>query len=799
MSVMARRLGRGGHLDQPGSIVDGDCRSGNQRPQHLRRPAVRAAFGAWAVCAVLVISTAGAAPVITGNIDLSTIPDPAGLPCLTFQGASPAGKATAPPPVSPEQAEMQAQLAEMQADLADLAPGSAEYQQMKGLLDMAKQALGASAPRAAAPAGKAIAFRKLSAKQAVGNLYTSLAYEVSPVAWQKFLNAGALADPNKARATATVAVIRGKPLAAVAAYLKVLEKRPNDPDALYNLGALAAFLNAPNEALALLAASEAKGGPTGTFYPPKAQLLSTRGYALMQVGQSAEAAKVLRAAVQLAPNLVEAHRNLAAALGNQGQCAQAKQSLARAYRRNPAAPTKAPPPSTPQVVDGTPADARPQNTRPLNETPVLARDVLDFSRGKVGKWPYFPVQVEPDEEARLDRMIAEYEVWTEQFSALEADYRRWHDGVFDSSNYIIGLALSGSLSQPRSFLLWDAVRQYHFFPRPQNSAAEQLQAAAQTRYFRGEVDANLNLKRKVENSLDISNEAKKSCAKAKDISFCYKQAEYQDMTRRCQAVTTWNNLWRGSIASLEQPTRADVAEMDRYFTTVMSYTSETRLLAYQRAGLKIFRKQKMMIVPMAISEHLGDLSRNAGPCVFIKRNPPPSPNEALGAYSDPDDDPCRPRATAKAKAFFFEVSFNCEKVAFEIGVEVPFLDVGIFVNVEEKFSAGRQTPPNAKDRFLTGQGIVNPERIPQFGDPGQGQITTFGAGAGVKAGVSVAGSGVEGKAGFYVTGDGKGNLGDVGARVESSETVGVEVGDIGVGVEFEGPGASVSFLPSVGD
>lgn len=743
---------------------------------------------------------AGAAPVITGNIDLSPIPDPAGLPCLTFRGA---GAPAMAPPVSPELAGAQAQLAEMQGDLETMTPSSAEYQQLKGMLDMARRAFGTAAPRPAPPTGKPTPYRTLSAKQAIGNLYTSLAYEVSPAAWQAFLNAGALADPNKARAAATVAVVRGKPLAALAAYLKVLEKRPNDPDALYNLGALAAFLNAPNEALALLAASEARGGPTGKFYPARAQLLSTRGYALLQLGQSAEAGKVLRAALHLAPNLVEAQRNLAAAQGNQGQCAQARQSLARAYRRNPAAPTKAPPPEAPLVVDGTPAGARPQNTRPPNETPVLARDVLDFGRGKVGKWPHFPVQVEPDEEARLDRMIAEYQAWTDQFGLTEADYQRWHDSVLDSSNYLIGLGAARSLSQPRSFLLWDAVRQYFFYPRPQNRATAQLQAAAQRRYFQGEVDASLNLSRKLENSTVIRAEAETPCARAKDSLYCYKQAEYQDMTRRCQAVTTWNALWRGSIASLEKPTRADVAEIDRYFTTVLSYTSEPRLLAYQRAALKVWRKQKMVMVPSAIREHLDALRSNRAPCLFLKRNPPPAPTGALEAYSDAADTPCQPKATGKAKALIFEVSFNCEKVAFEVGVEVPFLDVGVFVNVEEKFSAGHRTPPGPKDRFLTGQGIVNPERIPQFGDPGQGQISTFGAGAGVKAGIGVSGSGVESKAGFYVTGDGKGTLGDVGARVESSATVGAEVdvgiGEIGVGVEFEGPGASVSFLPSVGN
>lgn len=144
---------------------------------------------------------------------------------------------------------------------------------------------------------------------------------------------------------------------------------------------------------------------------------------------------------------------------------------------------------------------------------------------------------------------------------------------------------------------------------------------------------------------------------------------------------------------------------------------------------------------------------------------------------------------------------NCEKVGFELSAEIPFLDVGVYVNVEEKFSAGKQKPPSSRDKFLTGQGIVNPERILMFGETGKSTVSTFGGGVGVKVGTGALGSGVEGKAGFYVQGDGQGNVGDVGAKVESAATLGGEVdvgiGEIGVGVEFEGPGASVSFVPSV--
>lgn len=763
-----------------------------------------------ALSAFLVAGTVGAATTITGNMDLMPVPAAQNLPCLTFGGlpggAAPSSNAPSAPG-SPEMAEMQKQLAEMQAELQKMTPGSAEYNQMKQALDMAKSAMGAvGTPRPGAPTGKATAYKELNVKQALANLYKSLAYEVSPKAWQSFQQASALNDPNKARAAATVAVVRGKPLAAVAAYLKVLEKNPKDADALYNLGALAAFLSAPNEALALLAAAEANGGPKGGFYPAKAQLQSTRGYALMQVGKSTDAEKALREAVKLAPNLVEANRNLAAALGNQGKCAESKKILAAAFRRDARAPTKNPAPDqvpAPTTPQGVPSPVPPAQANKQQETIVLVRDTLDFTRGKVGKWPYFPEQVEPEEEAKLERMIAEYQGWVDRYSAQESDFQKNYDYTLDSSQYIINLARTHPLAHTRAFLLWEAVRQYYFYPRRDNLDAMQAQAKAQARYFQGEADSGQQLARKIKNSQDIRHGVEQGCSKASDVTYCMKKAEYDDMSRQCEAVKGWNNLWRGAISGLETPTRKDVAELDRWFTTAISYTSEPRLLRYQRNHLNLLRKMKMGIVPNAILKHLNDLRNHKDGCVYTAKNPPPTPSEALGAYEDAPDNPCQPKASGKAKALIFEVSFNCEKVAFEVGVEIPWLDIGVFANVEEKFSAAKQNPLTPKDKFLQGQGIVNPDRIPQFGETRGGQVSTFGGGAGVKVGVGALGNELESKSGFYVTGDGKGNLGDVGVKTETSATVGAEVdigiGEIGVGVEFEGPGASVSFMPSVGD
>lgn len=752
-----------------------------------------------------LLGSGAAAPVISGTVNLSPVPAEADLPCLTFTGAGPAAlPAARPAPVSADLAEAQQELAGLEAELKTLTPGSAEYTQMKGALDMARSALGTAAPSPTAAAGKSQVYRQLTAKQAVGNLYVSLAYRVSPKGWQNFLNAGGLADPGKARAAAAAAVVRGRPLAAVAAYLRVLEKRPKDADALYNLGALAAFLNAPNEALALLAASEANGGPTGSFYPARTQLLTTRGYALMGVGRSADAEKVLREAVKLAPLFSEANRNLAAALGNQKKCAEAKTALGRAFRRSDAA-VKA---ST-ATADSEGA-LSPQSGVPVQPIPGsapgeqirLVRDTLDFRRGTVGRWPYFPVAVEPEEKGKLERMIADYEAWTERNGVTEAMFQKNYDATFESSNYIVQLATSNSPSRARSYLLWESVRQLYFYPRPSYRAAA-VQQQAHTAYFQGELNSGEALGRKVQNSKDLRSEAEKSCKGAKDNLYCFKKAEYEDMTRQCLAVRTWNNLWRGSISSLETPTRAQVAELDRYFTTVLSYIAEPRLYRYPQAHYTLLRHQQMNWVPLAIAAHLNELRRLQDPCVYLANTPPPSPNEALGAYEELSVLPCQPSATYKAKALVFEASMNCEKVGFELSAEIPYLDVGVYINVEEKFSAGAQKPPTPKDTFLTSQGIVNPERIPKFGESGDSTVSTFGAGVGVKVGVGAAGNGLEGKAGFYVSGDGKGNLGDVGAKVESSATVGGEVdvgiGEIGVGVEFEGPGASVSFVPSVGD
>ncbi|THF87149.1 tetratricopeptide repeat protein [Deinococcus sp. KSM4-11] len=750
----------------------------------------------------LLLSTAASISVVHGNTDLNSIAAASSLPCLTFQGTGgslPTGAAPVPAAAATgDLAEAQTQLATLEQELQQMKPGSDEYVQLQGMLQQLKQALGAASAQLPPPiqAGKPTEAKALSVNQALGNLYTSLAYRVSPQAWKEFLTADALQDPAKAKVEALTAVARGRPLAAVATYLKVLEQHPKDADALYNLGSLAAFLNAPNEALALLGASEAAGGPSSTFYPAKAQVLTTRGYALMQLGNSSEAERVLNQAVSLAPELPEAQRNLAAALGNQGKCEASRKALVRGLRRNPTPPPSKPVKTTTSIPPTVPMPP-PQGTD--IETEVMARDFLDFSRGVVGKWPYFPVIAEPEEKAKLSRLTTAYNDWIHKNEPQLADAERLRDALFDASAYVISLASAPGqqINHRMAVALFAAVSQ--MYRDPVYAPLFQKQFEADTNYANTEEERLTRLKSKFSASQALLEKDLTACSTAKDQVFCQKKAKYDDMNRQCTDLKDWNHLWQGSISYLETTTRANVTELDRYLSTVSSYISEPRLLRFVQAHHQLMRKLWMGMVPDAINRHLSTLIVYQQPCLFVAGTPTPTPDETVGAYEPPADAGCQPTATLKAKALIFEVSGNCEKVGLEVSGELPWMDIGVFVSVEEQFSAGKQTPPTPKDKFLSSQGIIRPERIPQFGES-QGSLSTFGVSVGVKESLGVGGTEVETKQGFYLTSDGKGNLADVGVKLETSASVGAEVdlgvGEIGIGLEFEGPGTSLSFVPS---
>ncbi|MFC6667449.1 hypothetical protein ACFP9V_20295 [Deinococcus radiopugnans] len=71
----------------------------------------------------------------------------------------------------------------------------------------------------------------------------------------------------------------------------------------------------------------------------------------------------------------------------------------------------------------------------------------------------------------------------------------------------------------------------------------------------------------------------------------------------------------------------------------------------------------------------------------------------------------------------------------------------------------------------------------------------------MSSGTAVMGNGATAKDGLYLTVDSTGKVVDFGIKGETSTSVGAEFNlgavELGAGLEFEGPGSSVSFMPSV--
>ncbi|WP_019011316.1 tetratricopeptide repeat protein [Deinococcus aquatilis] len=740
----------------------------------------------------LLTSPAHASSTVRGLMDLQKPLSTEQLPCPVF----PKRPATGNVP-STSNPQLQQQLALLEKQLAQLPPQSEGYKQMKAALDAIKQ--GVKQEQAAQPTFKLLKYQKMSVVQALANLYVSLADHLSPEAWKAWVNNAELADRTKADKTAVVAVSKGQPLLAVAAYLKVLEQIPKDANALFNLGSLAASLGAPNEALALLDASQLQGGPRNTFYSPTAQLLTAKGYALMLVDRNKEAEQVLTQAVKLAPKLVEAQRNLAAALGNQGKCGAAKTAVARSKSRHTVPQKSAPPTTSPPPSPATlpiPLPSGPQGS----DTEYNLRDVLDFSRGKVGKWPYWATIFNPYDEAQLDRRQAEYATMQASLDIKNEAQQlpKVRQGVSDLLLSVRNDALSG----PRIRLL--NTGQYQLFREARFKALYAQLGKDLATYQKNEQDAMRHLKDvEFANAQVQYDQAYRACDADSDGRYCRDKAEYDKNLRKCSSLVTWNNTWRGGSSFLAQSVRPLVEETDRFYTTVISYASEPRLLAELRLNHRIIRKAFIGTVPGYFVNHLSDLDRLNEPCLYIARTAPPKPvpDDQMGSFTELTANGCAPVATATVKVMLVQFGMNCEKVSVEVAKEIPWLDIGAFISVERKASAGSQTPPTARDRFIKalGAGNVRPEKLPDFDKP-KGQISIFTVTAGVSTSTSVAGNGVGAKDGVYLTVDSTGKIVDYGVKGETSTTVGAEmdlgIGEVGVGLEFEGIGGAISLLPS---
>jgi tetratricopeptide (TPR) repeat protein len=151
--------------------------------------------------------------------------------------------------------------------------------------------------------------------QAMTSLQTSLDGLAGANALEGFIAGNAQTNESQLVALATAAMSDNETPGALAALLAAHHNDPNNPAHLVSAAGAAELLGMPNEALALLDAADALGGDFGSPLGISGQAIAqnNRGYALLALGQFAQAQTQLASAAALEPLLSEARFNLAIA------------------------------------------------------------------------------------------------------------------------------------------------------------------------------------------------------------------------------------------------------------------------------------------------------------------------------------------------------------------------------------------------------------------------------------------------------------------------------------------------------
>lgn len=158
----------------------------------------------------------------------------------------------------------------------------------------------------------------LTLAQALQNGWNYLTGQVGAGNLNTFRNAAEVSTPEGAQAFAMAAMTDRRPDGALAALLRAHELDPQSPLILINAAGIFLTLNMPNEALALLDAAGALPLPAEAQTPmgiPAAELAANnRAYALLLLGQWAQAEAILDPLVEAGSDLSEARMNLSLAL-----------------------------------------------------------------------------------------------------------------------------------------------------------------------------------------------------------------------------------------------------------------------------------------------------------------------------------------------------------------------------------------------------------------------------------------------------------------------------------------------------
>ena len=219
------------------------------------------------------------------------------------------------------------------------------------------------------PAGKPIP-ATLTLAQALANARTFVVGLAAQAAVNAFTRSSTATSAIQSRAAAVGMFADRKPVPALLALLRVHELQPTDPSILASIAALLNILGHPKEAYVISKAADAmKTTPLPAMgISGQATLLNNEGHALLGLRRWADAERVLRQAVTLAPELSEAKVNLAIALLCQQEDEDAVKFFRAGQYRRPY-----------HMVDVSPY--------PPFDTAPVASEVFDLSHGVTGTLP----------------------------------------------------------------------------------------------------------------------------------------------------------------------------------------------------------------------------------------------------------------------------------------------------------------------------------------------------------------------------------------------------------------------------
>src|SRR5579863_3188479 len=149
----------------------------------------------------------------------------------------------------------------------------------------------------------AIAAQSMTLADAKASLAQRLDQFAGAGSLESFLAGAASINPENLTAMGASATVNEQPYGAVAAFSAAAQNEPQNPAHLVNAAASANLLGMPNEALALLDAADALHGDYGSpmGINGQAAALNNRAFALLLVGQKADAQAAASQALGLEP------------------------------------------------------------------------------------------------------------------------------------------------------------------------------------------------------------------------------------------------------------------------------------------------------------------------------------------------------------------------------------------------------------------------------------------------------------------------------------------------------------------